>query len=33
MTAAGYKLDRVETFLEKNNLYIYIFKIDPDKSK
>ena len=31
MTAAGYKLDRVETFLEKNNLYIYIFKIDPDK--
>ena len=31
MTAAGYQLDRVETFLEKNNLYIYIFKIDPDK--
>jgi len=31
MTAAGYKLDRVETFLEKNNLYIYIFKVDPDK--
>ena len=24
--AAGYTLDRVETFLKKNNLYIYIFK-------
>lgn len=29
--AAGYKLDRIDTFLEKNGLYIYIFKIDPDK--
>jgi len=26
MKAAGYILDRIETFLEKNNLYIYIFK-------
>lgn len=24
--AAGYKLDRIETFLKKNDLYIYIFK-------
>ena len=31
MNAAGYKLDRIETFLEKNNMYIYIFRIDPDK--
>ncbi|MBN2246320.1 MAG: hypothetical protein JW755_10800 [Candidatus Aminicenantes bacterium] len=31
MTAAGYKLDRIETFLEKNNMYIYIFKVDSDK--
>jgi ubiquinone/menaquinone biosynthesis C-methylase UbiE len=29
MKAAGYKLERTETFLEKNNLYIYIFRIDP----
>ena len=28
MKAAGYKLERTETFLEKNNLYIYIFRID-----
>ena len=28
MKAAGYKLERIETFLEKNNLYIYIFRID-----
>ena len=28
MQAAGYKLERTETFLEKNNLYIYIFRID-----
>lgn len=28
MNAAGYKLERTETFLEKNNLYIYIFRID-----
>jgi hypothetical protein len=26
MKAAGYKLERTETFLEKNNLYIYIFR-------
>jgi ubiquinone/menaquinone biosynthesis C-methylase UbiE len=29
MKAAGYKLERIETFLEKNDLYIYIFRIDP----
>lgn len=28
MNAAGYKLERIETFLEKNNMYIYIFSID-----
>ena len=28
MNAAGFKLDRIETFLKKNNMYIYIFKID-----
>jgi ubiquinone/menaquinone biosynthesis C-methylase UbiE len=28
MKVAGYKLERTETFLEKNNLYIYIFRID-----
>jgi ubiquinone/menaquinone biosynthesis C-methylase UbiE len=28
MNAAGYKLERTETFLEKNDLYIYIFRID-----
>jgi ubiquinone/menaquinone biosynthesis C-methylase UbiE len=28
MKAAGYKLERTETFLEKNNLYIYIFRVD-----
>ncbi len=28
MKEAGFKLDRTETFLEKNNLYIYIFRID-----
>ncbi len=27
MAEAGYALERTETFLEKNNLYIYIFKI------
>jgi ubiquinone/menaquinone biosynthesis C-methylase UbiE len=31
MKAAGYKLERTETFLEKNNLYIYIFRIDEKK--
>ncbi len=30
MAAAGYILERTETFLEKNNLYIYIFKIEQD---
>jgi ubiquinone/menaquinone biosynthesis C-methylase UbiE len=29
MKEAGYKLERIEKFLEKNNLYIYIFS--PDK--
>jgi len=28
MKAAGYKLDRTETFLDRNNMYIYIFRID-----
>jgi len=28
MKAAGYKLDRTETSLAKNNLYIYIFRSD-----
>ncbi len=28
MKAAGYKLERIETFLKKNNMYIYIFSID-----
>jgi ubiquinone/menaquinone biosynthesis C-methylase UbiE len=28
MKTAGYKLERTETFLEKNNLYIYIFRLD-----
>lgn len=28
MKTAGYKLERTETFLAKNNLYIYIFRID-----
>jgi ubiquinone/menaquinone biosynthesis C-methylase UbiE len=32
MKAAGYVLERTETFLEKNNLYIYIFRIDPTRS-
>lgn len=27
MRSAGFRLERTETFLEKNNLYIYIFKI------
>jgi ubiquinone/menaquinone biosynthesis C-methylase UbiE len=27
MKKAGYRLDRIETFLEKNNMYIYIFRI------
>lgn len=28
MNAAGYKLERIETFLEENHVYIYIFRID-----
>jgi SAM-dependent methyltransferase len=28
MSAAGYKLERTETFLEANDLYIYVFRID-----
>ena len=32
MKAAGYRLERTETFLEKNNLYIYIFRIDHTQS-
>jgi len=28
VNAAGYKLECIETFLEKNNMYIYIFSID-----
>jgi ubiquinone/menaquinone biosynthesis C-methylase UbiE len=28
MKAAGYKLERTETFLEKNNLFIYIFRME-----
>lgn len=32
MEAAGYRLERTETFLEKNNLYIYIFRIDHTQS-
>ncbi|MGD8698629.1 MAG: class I SAM-dependent methyltransferase [Gemmatimonadales bacterium] len=28
MTEAGYELERTETFLEDNGLYIYIFRID-----
>lgn len=31
MKAAGYKLDRIETFLKENNMYIYIFSIDATK--
>lgn len=33
MKAAGFKLERTETFLEKNNIYIYIFRIDQPRSK
>ena len=28
MNEAGYKLERLETFLEANRMYIYIFRID-----
>ena len=27
MAAAGYRLERIETFLEANNMYIYIFRL------
>jgi len=33
MAEAGYQLERISTFLEKNDLYIYLFKIDPDKTE
>ncbi len=32
MGAAGYKLERIETFLEANKMYIYIFRIDAAQS-
>ena len=28
MTDAGYRLERTETFLEENGLYIYVFRVD-----
>jgi len=28
MSAAGYKLERTETFLQANGLYIYVFRVD-----
>jgi ubiquinone/menaquinone biosynthesis C-methylase UbiE len=31
MNVAGYKLDRIETFLKKNNMYIYIFRLDENQ--
>jgi ubiquinone/menaquinone biosynthesis C-methylase UbiE len=31
MNAAGYKLERVETFLKKNNMYIYVFSVAGDQ--
>lgn len=27
VSAAGYRLERIETFLEANNLYIYVFRV------
>lgn len=30
MKAAGYVLDRIETFLEKNDMYIYVFQVGPN---
>ncbi len=30
MKKAGYRLDRIETFLEKNNMYIYVFQVGPN---
>ena len=28
MSAAGYKLERIETFLKVNRMYIYVFRVD-----
>lgn len=28
MSAAGYKLERIETFLKANKMYIYVFRLD-----
>lgn len=33
MAEAGYKLERTETFLEDNGLYIYIFRIDDARQR
>lgn len=32
MKEAGYRLERIETFLEKNDMYIYIFRLGPESS-
>ena len=32
MKEAGYKLERIETFLKKNNMYIYIFRLDETRT-
>ncbi|MCJ7682316.1 MAG: class I SAM-dependent methyltransferase, partial [Candidatus Aminicenantes bacterium] len=29
--AAGFRLERIETFLKENDLYIYLFKINTEK--
>lgn len=31
MKEAGYRLDRIRTFLEANNMYIYVFRPDDGK--
>jgi len=31
MKEAGYQLERIETFLKKNNMYIHIFRLDDTK--
>lgn len=31
MNAAGYKLERIETFLKANRIYIYIFRVDDNR--
>ncbi|MGD8867877.1 MAG: class I SAM-dependent methyltransferase [Gemmatimonadales bacterium] len=33
MAEAGYKLERTETFLEDNGLYIYVFRIDDARQR